>query len=85
MKINGYKIKRFLFLSLLLSILSFVYWMILQRVSPVFKPPSEDRPPIERDYRGVLNINALIDYKNPADEVSEEKTSVNNIPIINND
>lgn len=71
-KIKFYKTKRFLLLFLLLSILATFYWAILQKVSPKFKPPTEDRPPIERDYRGVLNIKALIDYKNPADDKKEQ-------------
>lgn len=70
-RINGYKIKRFFFLLLLLVILSFFYWMILKRVSPVFKPPETNheanRAKIERDYRGAINIDAQIDYKNPAE------------------
>ena len=67
-KIRFFKTKRFLLLFLLLTILAVFYWAILQKVSPKFKPPTENRPPIERDYRGVLNIKALIDYKNPADD-----------------
>lgn len=70
-KIRFFKTKRFLLLFLLLSILAAFYWAILQKVSPKFKPPTENRPPIERDYRGVLNIKALIDYKHPADDKKE--------------
>ena len=67
-KIRFFKTKRFLLLFLLLTILAVFYWAILQKVSPKFKSPTENRPPIERDYRGVLNIKALIDYKKPADD-----------------
>ena len=67
-RINGYKIKRFFFLLILLAVLAFFYWVILKRVSPVFKPPvntpEENRAKIERDYRGALKINPTIDYKN---------------------
>ncbi len=66
-KIRFFKTKRFLLLFLLLSILAVFYWAILQKVSPKFKPVTKDRPPIERDHSGVLNIKALIDYKPSAD------------------
>jgi len=73
-----FKTKRFLLLFLLLSILLAFYWAILKKVSPKFKPPTENRPPIERDYRGVLNIEALIDYKNPADDKKERSEKTGN-------
>lgn len=67
-RINGYKIKRFFFLLVLLAILAFFYWLVLKRVSPVFKQEEinheANKAKIERDYRGAININPKLDYKN---------------------
>jgi len=75
LKINFFKIKRFLLLLVLLAVLAFFYSLILKKVSPVFKPPENNTVSIERDYRGAININSKVDYKNPKDQVPDNKVS----------
>ena len=71
-RINGYKIKRFLFLFILLSILASAFWAVLKRVSPVFKPP-EIRSPIERDYRGAIKIDIKADLSEDMNKPEADK------------
>jgi len=39
------------------SIVFYVLWMVVQKASPTINPPKTSQESIERDYRGVIDIN----------------------------
>jgi len=39
------------------SIVFYVLWMVVNKVSPTINPPDTSQESIERDYRGAIDIN----------------------------
>ena len=52
-----YKLKVLLIRVITVSIVFYVLWMVVQKVSPAINPPKTSQESIERDYRGAIEIN----------------------------
>lgn len=64
-----YKIKVILLRIITVSILFFVLWIVIQKVSPTINPPLPSTTSVQRDYRGAIDI----DIKQPFSEGSKVK------------
>ena len=51
------------------SILFYVLWIVVQKVSPTINPPKPSTTSVDRDYRGAIKI----DIKQPLSERTESK------------
>ena len=52
-----YKIKVWLIRLLTISILFYVLWLVMQKISPTINPPKASTTSIERDYRGAIKVD----------------------------
>ena len=55
--IMRYKFKKLFIRLVTVSILFYVLWLILNKVSPTINPPKTSRESIERDYRGAIDVD----------------------------
>jgi len=52
-----HKIKILFIRLVTVSILFYVLWMVVNKVSPTINPPKNSQQSIERDYRGAIHID----------------------------
>ena len=52
-----HKIKLLLIRLITVSIVFYVLWMVVNKVSPTINPPKTSQESIERDYRGAIQID----------------------------
>jgi len=52
-----YKFKKLFIRLVTVSILFYVLWVIVNKVSPTINPPQPSREKIERDYRGAIKVD----------------------------
>jgi len=52
-----HKFKIILIRLVTISILFYVLWMLVNKVSPTINPPETSQKSIKRDYRGAIDIN----------------------------
>lgn len=78
-RLNGYRLKRALLLLVLISILFFVLWQVMQKVSPIFKPPEESRSDLSLDESRYFQIEMQVDLKE-AKKAQQDGPSLSSLP-----